>query len=74
MLGVLIVVLRRNSVASARGVARQPEIFFVNLECVPTDPHTRPIAIERLLTIWSPAPATIATARAFRALAWFHVS
>jgi hypothetical protein len=46
----------------------------VNLECVSTDSHTRPIAVERLLTVWATPASAIATARAFRALAWFHVS
>ncbi len=73
MFGVLVVVFRCDPVTSASGIARQPKILFMNLECVSANPHARSIAVEELLTISTSAP-TIAAARAFRALALFHVS
>ena len=51
MLSVLVVVFRRDPVTRAGSVTRQSKILFVNLERVSTNPHTRSVAVEKLLTI-----------------------
>lgn len=73
MLSMLVVVFRRYPVTGPCRIACESQIFFVYLKSVSTDPHTRSVAVEKLLTIRTPAPTT-AAARAFRALALFHVS
>ncbi len=73
MFGVLKVVFRCDPVTRAGGITRQTKILLVNLKRVPANAHARSVAVEELLTIGTSSP-TIATARAFRALALFHVS
>ena len=46
MLGVLVVILRHDPVAGGGGVARELEVFFVDMGSIAPDLHVRPIAFE----------------------------
>lgn len=73
MFGMLIIVLRSNTVACGRCIARHSQVLFMYLKRVAANPDTWSVAVESLLTICAPTP-TIPAARALRALALFHIS
>jgi hypothetical protein len=74
VLGMLEVVFRGNPVTGTESIPRERQIFLVHLKRVSANSHARSVTVEHLLTV-GPAPSTTtAAARAFRALALFHIS
>lgn len=73
MLGMLVVIFRSDPVAGTGSIPGERQIFLVNLKRVSANSHARSVTVEHLLTV-GPAPPTTAAARAFRALALFHIS
>ena len=79
MLGVLIHVLSRNTVAGGMRITRKLYVFFVHLTRVPADPDTGTIAIEALvprgpITTSASSATAAAAARSLRTLTLSHIT
>jgi len=75
MLGVLKVILGRDTIAHGIGVAGEQEVFFENLGRTPPDFHIGAIAVEGLVArVLAPTPThvTPVSARPFRIETWSH--
>jgi len=64
VLRVLEIVLRHHPIASSSGVAREGQVFFVDLVRGAADPGIRTIAVEGLVAVRDVRATTTATAAA----------